>query len=1006
MIILSNCYEVLLAHLKRDLLETSREDPLGLKWIVLPKTAMKEYVRWELVRQFGSLTGVRFCFLSELLAMGDCAVPPPKLQLSLEIETTIFSLFAEGKEFSPLKEYFTEGIKGEREARRLIGLSDSLASLYLQKVQESERGEVFYEEKWQQNLFERVAFAEKKKEKKHVELFLFGFSHIPKIYWEILEKQGAHLYHLSVCREFWSDLITDRQRVKYKEQSTCGEEIDTYLQESNALLRNFGALPRRFAKEVEERELLTHEEYFSFEETTLLERVQRDLLDMGLSHASAFSDDSIQLHVASTALREVEVVRLLIIDAMRNEPDLQPSDFLVYVTDLKRYAPLISFVFEKESPKIPYVVTGKTTENSCIEGLCFLLALAEKPWTIEDVEELLGYSAILRRFQIEQEDREELLLWFRKAGARAGFEQREEGTWQTAIDRLLLGLALEEEEDPKAVGDVSYTQADLLGRFVLLLTSLWRDLQPVREKEKREFSEWVAYFRSIVLEYFAVGEEKQTTLEQISRLQEFAPVSKGEFSFLSMQRVLEQLLQNSRGEGASAFLSNVRFLPLEIGSVIPGKRAFVLGCDEESLPKQLTQEPFVKSTTLQREEERAVFLELLVSAREKIAFLYSRLTDDGEMRCDSPFIYDLFSYLDPLFADGARNALSVFHPNHSFAREYFSPSFPVRGTQEEYRLAEQRERERKQTSFFPSQIVAGEKREMIEVSLDQLLRFARHPFRFYLRESLGIDLRKDPMQEYLDREFSLPGYARNELRREGFEMSWKDLIDDAMRGGKLPMGGMKKGVMSRMREDLDEWKESFRRCEIFPEELFCVSISEEHRGKDSISPVILSLPDGRSAKITGVVPEISPKGLILPGKASVEEWIAHWPLVLLYAHIALEKNLSSSLLFFPEGKECSLRSDHEVQKWLGEYVLFYERALNRPSPFSPAWGKFFLEGKREEFCKAVRSIGSSSIGFEDRDLKWLKQRGVFADPDALFDNWEKEIQEMFASPYCFWKEGE
>ena len=63
-----------------------------------------------------------------------------------------------------------------------------------------------------------------------------------------------------------------------------------------------------------------------------------------------------------------------------------------------------------------------------------------------------------------------------------------------------------------------------------------------------------------------------------------------------------------------------------------------------------------------------------------------------------------------------------------------------------------------------------------------------------------------------------------------------------------------------------------------------------------------------------------------------------------------------------------------------------------------------LEEKREEFCKAVQSIGSSSLSFEDLDLKWLKERGVFADPGAFYDSWEKEIRDVFADPYQFWKE--
>ena len=191
--------------------------------------------------------------------------------------------------------------------------------------------------------------SKKKGTRRRGKLFLFGFSHIPALYWKRIESFDALLYHLSPCRSFWSDLLTDRQRFRELEKvkGEVQEEFDFYFTEGNALLRNFGLLPRLFARTIEQKELITNELYVTNEETTLLAMLQNDLLDM--EERKLPIDDSVTIHAASTPLREVEVLHELLVKAFQEEPSLLPSEVKVYVTDLSLYAPLISFVFGEKS---------------------------------------------------------------------------------------------------------------------------------------------------------------------------------------------------------------------------------------------------------------------------------------------------------------------------------------------------------------------------------------------------------------------------------------------------------------------------------------------------------------------------------------------------------------------------------------------------------------------------------------------------------------------------------
>ena len=414
----------------------------------------------------------------------------------------------------------------------------------------------------------------------------------------------------------------------------------------------------------------------------------------------------------------------------------------------------------------------ETALEESLEAFLFLLSFGKGEWSIEEIEELFGFSPLLTRFGIREEEREMLLHWLRKAGARIGFAGGET-SWKNPFDRLLRGLAFEEEENGEARGEVSFTEADLLGKAMLLLTSLATDLLPIRGEEEKEDSGWLSYFRSLVLGYLPAGEEREKVETALAFLEESAPLRGGKFTFLSMERVVSSLRQKGKTGRFARSAWDGLFFSSRSRRAHTGQEDFRIGSDEESFPKAETKAPF-SSFSLHREEQRALFLELLLSAREKLAFMYSRLTKEGEERRSSPFFADLFEVIGEI--------PTTEHPLHSFALP--------------------RAQEKQKDSFFAPCSLVQKKRGELSLSIATLSRFARHPLRHYLREGLQSGLQGDPMEEYLSFEFSLPPYIKQDLRRKGIEVNWRSLSKTLSCGASSPQAGLKKGFSRSFGEKL------------------------------------------------------------------------------------------------------------------------------------------------------------------------------------------------------------
>ena len=157
-------------------------------------------------------------------------------------------------------------------------------------------------------------------------------------------------------------------------------------------------------------------------------------------------DDSIQIHVCHSPVREAEVLHdrlLALFDAHR---DLEPADVLVLTPDLEIYGPAIEAVFAAAG-RIPCnVARAQAMESRTMRAFLDLLSLARSRYGAEAVCAPLAAPAVRIRFGIGEADLAIIRGVVREAGIRWGVDEahrvREglpetaEHTWRQGLRRL------------------------------------------------------------------------------------------------------------------------------------------------------------------------------------------------------------------------------------------------------------------------------------------------------------------------------------------------------------------------------------------------------------------------------------------------------------------------------------------------------------------------------------------------------------------------------------------
>lgn len=628
---------------------------------------------------------------------------------------------------------------------------------------------------------------------------LFGISTLPPLHLQLLAALSTHvevhLFVLSPSREYWADIQSQRQAIRA--QARRGVSIDTLpFPEGHPLLASLGRLGRDFQQVLEATGAYQEPDADLYHDPgtgSMLATLQSDILKLVYRERGGDAsplphrrdDESIRVHTCHSPMREVEVLHDLLLAVFDADHTLEPRDVIVMSPAIDTYAPLIEAVFGGDSePRIPYRIAdrGVRLTEEVVDAFATLLTVVRGRMTATDVLDLLGLEAIRARFGITGEDLDVLRTWITRSGIRWGVDDADraavdqprvrENTWRFGLDRLLLGYAMPGDDRILFHGvlpydDVEGTAAELLGSLVDFCEALFALHADV--ERPRPLGAWRDALGSALERMVASTHQTADQHQRIrSALGDLAARAEqaGFSDTLHLDALRPQLdLALQRSTSSHGFLAGgVTFCALVPMRTIPFRVVCLLGMNDDAFPR--AQRPFGFDLIAQRpqpgdrssrEDDRYLFLEALLSARQRLIITYvgQSIRDNTEIP-PSVVVSELLDTLDESFRVGeltrardetpeaVRTHVVVRHPLQPFSPRYFGRdsrlfSYAASHCDGARGLVQPR---RSVPAFLVAPLPAPVDAAPI-IAIDDLVRFFEHPSRAFLQRRLQLYLGSD-----------------------------------------------------------------------------------------------------------------------------------------------------------------------------------------------------------------------------------------------------------------------
>ncbi len=889
---------------------------------------------------------------------------------------------------------------------------------------------------------------------------------------------------------YWADIISDRELLKAERKRGATHptlsqitDPDQLHQHANPLLAAWGKQGRDYIRLLDEfdnpeqyreqfqtpdRKIDIFSEHGSADGPHLLHQLQNDiynltpLQDVRAEHRQLQPDRdfSVAFHDAHSPQREVEILHDQLLAAFNAAPDLRPRDVIVMVPDINVYAPHIQAVFGRypgtSTRHIPFTISdqGQRHHEPVLIALETLMSLPRSRFGVSEIISLLEVPGIRQRFGIREQEIPLARRWVEGSNIRWGLhgEHRQSlelpadldrNTWQSGLRSMLLGYGMG-EDDPWAgvepYGEIGGLQASLAGRlsgFIGQLENLWQALQSPRTPQS-----WEALFSDMLAQFFQDLDGSDLLLlnrfrRHLEQWREDTLAAGLEGQTLPLNIVRDILLDGLDEGGLNQrFLAGkVNFATLMPMRAIPFRKVCLLGMNDGDYPRSrppvdfdLMAQDYRPGDRSRREDDRYLFLEALLSAREQlyISWVGRSIKDDSE-RPPSVLVAQLQDHLDSLWQvagspdQSVTRALTTHHPLQPFSRSYFplansggsEPDSPPRPLAEVLRSRtlftyEQEWRTAHSTGEQDSQRLALPYQTPEEpITLADLAAFMKRPVETFYQRRLQVRFEGVEDEDTNNENFDLNGLDRwrldNELIQEAILKAGSDeelderinlTLDRMARRGDLGMGltehrlrselsGRLPDLFDRYREALSQWPDAL------PEPL-----TFEHRLSNDTGMVeALDLIDGvRQAPDGTLCRLVMSRSSLLSGTDSskriryanlMNDWVIHLAGQLTaqpFETLILGKEEGRKVRFAPLAANKALG---QLEALLARWMDAATRALPLQCDAGFAWLYSFYQSKkyRGDHDKAIEDAQQAYANALERDTGYL--RGAFDTPEQL-----------------------
>jgi exodeoxyribonuclease V gamma subunit len=641
---------------------------------------------------------------------------------------------------------------------------------------------------------------------------IFGVSALPPFHMEVVMALSEHLdvniFHLNPSREYWAEVLSEREidRKTYRGADGSLSAQDLHFEKGNSLLASMGQLGRDFLSLIVDYNPI---EESLFEEPgydSLLHAIQSDILNLvdrgdatgavkgaPIPEDRILSDTSIRISSCHGPMREVEVLYDYLLDLFNREYELKPSEILIMTPDIETYTPYIQAVFNAtadEKLRIPFTIAGRhfRHESRMVDAFMAVLELIGSRFEVDRILDILGCDDVRRRFDLLPGDMELIRRWVRDTRiswgidgtdrSRRGLPDFRENTWRAGVERLLLGYAMPGRGEALFNGILPYDNIEggetiVLGKCISFIETLFASVSSL--EGTHSLIVWAETLLTLLESLFLANDETGNDVQMIRNVLQRLPsiVEESDFHEEIDLTVVRSFLEHSlsRETTKGGFITGgVTFCPMLPMSGIPFRVIAMIGMDDCIFPRasvtpgfdRIPEDPRRGDRSL-RDEDRYLFLESILSARERLYISYTgQGIQDNSRIPPSVVVSELLDYIEGFQVSGRSIRDHVFteHRLQGFSAGYFRDDEELFSYSEEnfqacrVALADRRKPDPFITGDLPP--LEGDERVL---PLQDLIQFFLNPAKYLLTRRLGI--RMD------DRSSSIE-------RREPIRLHWLD----------------------------------------------------------------------------------------------------------------------------------------------------------------------------------------------------------------------------------------
>jgi exodeoxyribonuclease V gamma subunit len=1045
------------------IVRTPLSSPFSPEIVVVQSRGMERWIAMELSRHNGICANCFFpfpnAFLQEMFNKTIPDIPEESFFDPLTMTFRIMKVLPECIHlpgFESLKRYLSDedtGLKLFQISKRIGDLFDQYLVFRPEMIFQWEKGK---DQHWQANLWRKIssgkehlhraglwkAFLEKiRKSPRQIEHFpervsIFGISYLPPFYLEafleISSRSQVNLFLMNPCKEYWGDIVSDRESRKMRKINTRSKDLseELYLEEGHRLLASMGTLGKNFISLISDLDSQIFELFKENQGHTILEKIQSDILNLNNRRFSSLSsefhdpsswiDSSVQIHSCHSPMREIEVLHDNILAMFEEDPGLLPKDIIVITPDIHLYAPFVQAVFGAqmdEKKRIPFAIADQSImkESRIIEGFMSILDLNNSRMSVNRVMALLELPEIREKFNISESEIEILERWIIETNIRWGIDEEHrrriglpvfsENTWKAGIERLLLGYAMPGFESKMFSGILPYdhiegSEAKTLGKFIEFLDRLFNSV--VSFNQARTLSGWSQFFSDIIEQFFAPEQDSEPELHVLRTILEDMPKKEALSGFEKTIKIevvksyLWGLLEDEhlRRGFISGGVTFCAMLPMRS---IPFKVICLVGMNSDAYPREakklefdlMTKQPRIGDRN-RRNDDKYLFLEALLSARNKFYISYvGQSIQDNARTQPSVLVSELIDCIKEGFGFSEEQVV-IFHRLQAFSPEYFKNKSKLFSYSYENFVASSKMFEQKEMPPFISTTLPEPDKEFKNLSIKAICAFFNNPAKYLLEKRLGVYLheragilderenfRLDHLEKYvLDQELVVKSLSGTSL---------KDIFPLIKASGGLPHGNVGEYIYNELSLDAEDFvrkikdKTRAQRLEDFDVELDI----EDFKMFDRVTDVY------ENGVIKTIYANIKPKYLL-------NTWIYH-----LIICVLLEQKRSVLSVLICKDAAWEFKPVSSALDILKSLLDIYWKGISEPLHFFPVSSFEYVLAKTQknrippEALKAAQKkwIGSDFSHGESKDPYFERCFGRY---DPLDKDFEKISMEIFS----------